>query len=158
MKKYLLVALALMSLAVTSGARAQDKDDDRFAKAFFDPQLVLKHAKEINLSAAQRKTIMDAIKKVQADLVPLQLDMTEPALEMADLVEQTTVDEVAAVAKADKVLKIENEVKKMQMVLLIRIKNVLTRDQQAQLRTLRDGSRGDAPDGGDDAANQEETR
>ena len=158
MKKYLMAALTAVAV-MASSVQAQDKDgDDRFAKAFFDPQLVLKHAKEINLTAPQRKSIMDAIKKIQGELVPLQLDMTEPALEMAELVEQTTVDEAAAVAKADKVLKIENEVKKMQMALLIRIKNVLTKEQQAQLRTLRDSGRGDAPDGSDDAANQEETR
>lgn len=153
MNKFWLIASILVGL-ISAPAWAQEKKDDRFEKAFFDPQLVLKHAKEIGLSAGQRKTMMDAIKKIQSDLVPLQLDMAEPALEMAELVEQTTVDEAAAVAKADQVLKIENEVKKMQMMLLIRIKNALTKEQQAQLRVLRDSGRGDAPDGGD--ANEEE--
>jgi Spy/CpxP family protein refolding chaperone len=57
------------------------------------------------------------------------------------------VDEAQALARADKMLKIENEVKKAQMSLLIRIKNILTREQQDRLRAIRDGkSGGDAPE------------
>ena len=82
--------------------------------------------------------------------------MAEPAVEMTELVEQVTVDEAAAVAKADKVLKLENEVKKMQMMMLIRIKNTLTKEQQTQLRTLRESGRGNEPDGGDAAAQPSE--
>lgn len=137
-------------------SHGQEKKDDRFEKALFDPQLVLKHARDINLTAQQRSTIMDALKKIQSELVPLQLDMAEPALEVVELLEEPTVDEGAAVAKVDQLLKIENEVKKMQMVLLIRIKNVLTKEQQSRLRALRDGGRGDNPDGGQAAAHEEE--
>ncbi len=151
---WLVAVVALVGVAPVVG---QEKKDDRFEKALFDPQLVLRHARDIGLTPQQRSTIMDAIKKIQSELVPLQLDMAEPALEMVEMLEEPTVDESAAVAKADKVLKLENEVKKMQMTLLIRIKNVLTKDQQGRLRALRDRERGDAPDGGDGAA-QEENR
>ncbi|MBM4185908.1 MAG: hypothetical protein FJ206_01225 [Gemmatimonadetes bacterium] len=150
--------LVLVATLGGSNLAAQEKKDDRFEKAFFDPQLVLRHAREIGLSAQQRATMMDAIKKIQAELVPLQLDMAEPALEMAELIEQPVVDEAAAVAKAEQVLKLENEVKKKQMALLIKIKNVLTKDQQARLRAIRDGGRGDDSDDGSDAANEEAGR
>ncbi len=148
----------VMALAVFAAApgQGQEKKDDRFEKALFDPQLVLKHARDINLTAQQRSTIMDAIKKVQSELVPLQLDMAEPAFEVVEMLEAATVDEGAAVAKVDKLLKIENDVKKMQVALLIRIKNVLTKEQQSRLRTLRDGGRGNGPDGGSGAAHEEE--
>ena len=39
----------------------------------------------------------------------------------------------------DQVLEIENEVKKKQAALLIRIKNALSPEQQARLRELRSG-------------------
>ena len=71
--------------------------------------------------------------------------MTEPAIELTELIEQSRVDEAKALAKVDQVLKIENEVKKRQAQLMFRIKNVLTPDQQTKLRALRDA--GDA--GGD---------
>lgn len=137
---------ALALFVVATPVAAQEKKDDRFEKAFFDPQLVLQRSKEIGLSTQQRQQILDAVKKAQTELVPLQLDMAEPALEMIELVEEPRIDEAAALAKADKMLKIENEVKKAQMSLLIRIKNILTREQQDRLRAIRDGGRRDEPD------------
>ena len=135
------VAAGLMALA--SPALAQEKKDDRFEKAFFDPQLVLQRAKEIGVTPQQRTAILDVIKKAQIELVPLQMDMAEPALELVEMIEEVKVDEAGALAKADKMLKIENEVKKVQMSLMIRIKNLLTKDQQDRLRAIREGGRGD---------------
>lgn len=135
------VAAGLMALA--SPVLAQEKKDDRFEKAFFDPQLVLQRSKEIGMTPQQRTAILDVIKKAQVELVPLQMDMAEPALELVEMIEGVKVDEAGALAKADKMLKIENEVKKVQMSLLIRIKNLLTKDQQDRLRTIREGGRGD---------------
>ena len=143
------VAAGLMALA--SPALAQEKKDDRFEKAFFDPQLVLQRAKEIGMTPQQRTAILDVIKKAQVELVPLQMDMAEPGLELVEMIEEAKIDEASALAKADKMLKIENEVKKVQMSLLIRIKNLLTKDQQVRLRTIRDGGRGDGPGGNGDA-------
>lgn len=143
------VAAGLMALA--SPALAQEKKDDRFEKAFFDPQLVLQRAKEIGMTPQQRTAILDVIKKAQVELVPLQMDMAEPGLELVEMIEEAKIDEASALAKADKMLKIENEVKKVQMSLLIRIKNLLTKDQQVRLRTIRDGGRGDGLGGNGDA-------
>ena len=136
-------AVAAGLLALASPVLAQEKKDDRFEKAFFDPQLVLQRSKEIGMTPQQRTAILDVIKKAQVELVPLQMDMAEPALELVEMIEGVKVDEAGALAKADKMLKIENEVKKVQMSLLIRIKNLLTKDQQDRLRTIREGGRGD---------------
>ncbi|MCC7132705.1 MAG: hypothetical protein SFV24_15895 [Gemmatimonadales bacterium] len=147
---------ALVASAALAGpVLGQEKKDDRFEKAFFDPQLVLQRSRDIGLTAQQRQTILDAVKKAQIDLVPLQLEMAEPALEMVELIEETRVDEAAALAKADKMLRIENEVKKAQMSLLIRIKNVLTKEQQDRLRAIRDGGRREDDAGGLESPNQE---
>ncbi len=142
---------AAAALMFAGPVAAQEKKDDRFEKAFFDPQLVLQRSRDIGLTPQQRSAIMDAVKKAQTELVPLQLDMTEPALDLVELVEQQRVDETQALAKADKMLKIENEVKKAQMSLLIRIKNILTKEQQDRLRTIRDGGKS-----GDGAGSPEE--
>jgi Spy/CpxP family protein refolding chaperone len=136
-------------LAATPGGAQGKPGDDAYARALFDPQLVLRHARDIGLTPEQRRTILDEIKRAQTDLTPFQTDMTEPSLDLMELLEQPKVDEAAVVAKTDQVLKIENEVKKRQIAMLVRIKNVLTREQQSRLRTLRDagggGSGGDAP-------------
>lgn len=151
MSRWLVIAAGLVALA--GPVMAQEKKDDRFEKAFFDPQLVLQRAKEIGVTAQQRAAILDVIKKAQVELVPLQMDMAEPALELVEMIEETKVDEAQALAKADKMLKIENEVKKVQMSLMIRLKNLLTKDQQDRLRQIRDGGRGDGLGGGDGQPN-----
>jgi len=130
-------------LTTTSPALGQNpKPDDAFAQALFDPQLVLRHAQDIGLSAAQRRTILDELKATQTALGPLQADMTEPALDLVELLNQPKVDEAKVTAKMDQVLKIENEVKKKQGALLVRIKNALTPEQQARLRELRKAEAG----------------
>jgi Spy/CpxP family protein refolding chaperone len=110
---------------------------DAFAESLFDPQLVLQNAQTIGLSAAQRRTILDEIKATQIALAPLQADMTEPAMELLELLGQAKVDEARVLAKTEQVMRIENEVKKRQTSLLVRIKNVLTPEQQSRLRELR---------------------
>jgi len=139
----------LLTVPLATPVAAQAKPDDAFAKAFFDPQLVLKHANAIGLTAQQRKAILDEMKATQVALVPLQVDMADPALELQGIIEATKVDEAKALAKIDQVLKIENEVKKRQATFVIRVKNLLTPEQQGKLRAIREGGSGEENDGAD---------
>ena len=150
MTRWVLTAVAAALLAAASPAGAQNpKPDDAFAQALFDPQLVLRHAQAIGLTPAQRRTILDELKATQTALAPLQANMMEPALDLIELLGQTRVDEAKVVAKMDQVLEIENEVKKKQAALLVRIKNTLTPEQQARLRELRNAEgTGRKPDNG----------
>lgn len=143
MTRWVLGALAVVVLA--PGLAAQDRrGEEAFARAVFDPQLVLRHAREIGLTATQRRTILDELRTAQTDLAPLQVDLTEPAMELIELLEQPRPDEAAVLARTEQVLRIENRVKLRQTALLVRIKSVLTAEQQNRLRALRDreGSRG----------------
>ena len=150
MTRWVLTAVAAALLAAASPAGAQNpKPDDAFAQALFDPQLVLRHAQAIGLTPAQRRTILDELKATQTALAPLQANMMEPALDLIELLGQTRVDEAKVVAKMDQVLEIENEVKKKQAALLVRIKNTLSPEQQARLRELRNAEgTGRKPDNG----------
>ena len=62
--------LALL-LAVAAPAAGQNKSEDAFARAFFDPQLVLKHAQDLGLTSAQRRSILDELKTAQIALAPV---------------------------------------------------------------------------------------
>ncbi len=140
--------LALTAVALPVSAQGKPGQPDAFAEALFDPQLVLKNAQAIGLTPAQRKTILDEIKAAQIALAPLQADMTEPAMELVEMLGQTKVEEARVLSKIDQVLRVENEVKKRQTALLVRIKNALTPEQQDKLRALRKiqdaGREGDA--------------
>ncbi len=150
MNKWIVGAVVTLLAGATPAAAQNPKPDDAFAQALFDPQLVLRHAETIGLSASQRRTIFDELRAAQTALAPLQIDMTEPALELVELLGQPKIDEARVLAKTEQVLRIENEVKKRQTSLLVRIKNALTPEQQTKLRELRraesaDSRRTDVP-------------
>lgn len=141
--------LALPGLAILLGAaplaaQAPKAPDDPLARFLFAPDLVLKHSQEFGLQPAQRGAIVAAIKEAQGDLLDLQLEMADRAGALAKLLERPRVDESAVLAQVDKVLGLERDVKRRQMMLLVRIKNALTKAQQEFLRDLRErGSDGE---------------
>lgn len=130
-------AVFLLMPAVPANAQAKP-DEPEFAKYLFAPELVLQNAQQIGLKPAQRTAVLQAIRDVQVDLMDMQLQMAEPAEQLTLLAKKEQVDEAAALALVDRILSLEREIKKKQMSLLIRIKNILTPEQQARVTALRD--------------------
>lgn len=136
-RRIVLPILALMALATTAPAQSPKPEEDPLARLLFDPQLVLKFASELSLQAAQRTSIINSIQAAQRDMLERQLEIAERHQELIKAVESLRVDEAAALAKADRVMELEREIKRSQLQLLIRIKNALTQQQQDRLRELR---------------------
>ncbi|HEV8599752.1 MAG TPA: periplasmic heavy metal sensor [Gemmatimonadales bacterium] len=147
MKRSILVAMLLAAAAFSPAARAQAPTptptptprpgEDPLAKLLFPPELVLQHAQELGLQPAQRTTIVNAVKEAQGDLFDFQLQMGDRSQELLKLIEPQQVDEAAVLAQVDRVLALEREMKRKQMQLLVRIKNALSKEQQARLRELQ---------------------
>ena len=132
------LALAVCALALPLQALAQaPPSPDPIAQNLFPPELVMKHGTEIGLDDQQRAAMKEIITKAQARFLDVQWDMQGEAEKLIRLLQARTVDEAAALAQVDKVLSLEREVKKAQISLLVRIKNLLTPSQQARLMELR---------------------
>jgi Spy/CpxP family protein refolding chaperone len=114
-----------------------------FGRALFPPEMVMRHAQDIGLSDEQREEITSVIQQVQTDIVPLEWEVRERTEALADLLEEPRVDEATALAQVERVTEIENQMKKTHLTLLIRVKNLLSEDQQRQLLTLREERRED---------------
>lgn len=133
----------LLLLAAPAAASAQPAPqgppagEDPIARNLFPPELVMRHGAEIGLDEGQRDAIKDAIRKAQAKFLDVQWDMQAESERMVRLLQARPVDEAAVLAQVDKVLDLEREVKKAQLSLLIRIKNLLTEPQQSRLMDLR---------------------
>ena len=67
----------------------------------------------------------------------MQWDMQSESEKLVQLLKARPVDENAVLAQVDQVLKREREIKKAQISLLVRIKNLLTDWQQNKLMELR---------------------
>lgn len=107
------------------------------AQNFFPPELVMQHQKAINLTADQQQAIRAEMEKVMAQFTDLQWKQSAEQETMTSLLKQPTVDEKQTLAELDKLLAIENEIKRLRLGSMIRIKNILTADQQTKLRELQ---------------------
>ena len=130
----LVLAVAGSPLAALA---AQEVPDNAFAQHVFPPELVMQHQQKIGLRPDQREAITEAIQQLQAKVVELQWRMQDESQKLAEILQRPRVDEGDALAQVDRVLGVEREVKRAHITMLIRIKNILTPEQQAMLRTLR---------------------
>jgi Spy/CpxP family protein refolding chaperone len=129
---------AVISLAtLCRGQVPAPSADDPIARTLFAPELIMKYREEINLDNSQSRTMKEAIQKAQTKFLDLQWDMQSEQQKLVQLLKAQPIDEAAALAQVDRLLNQERDVKKAQLSLLIRIKNLLSDAQQAKLNELR---------------------
>ncbi len=134
--------LAVSLLILSSSLYAQrPAHPDPLADLLFSPDLILARQNAIGLSDAQKAYLHAEMLKSQTRFTDLQWQLQNAMEGLAELLKQPKADEVQVAAQLDKVLAAEREIKRAQIVLLVRIKNDLTPDQQHRLQTLRSESR-----------------
>ncbi len=136
MKRYLTL-LTLAFICALSWGQSPQSSNDPIADQLFPPELVMQYHQEINLTPDQSKALKDEIQKAQAKFLDMQWDMQSEQEKLVLLLKAHPIDENAVLAQVDKVLDREREIKKTQILLLVRIKNQLTPAQQNKLNELR---------------------
>jgi hypothetical protein len=111
--------------------------DDPFAKFLFPPDLVMSHQQEIGLTDAQRAALQQAVVAAQTAMVTSQLRTAGEVEKLQKLLQAPTVDEARTLDEIDRILALEREVKRAQLGLMIRVKNLLTPQQQEALTRIR---------------------
>jgi len=133
LKTFFLLFAALGAAAL----RAEPAEEDPIGKYLFPPELVMKYSQDLGLDERQRTAVKENVQKAQAKFLDLQWTLQEESQKMVRLLQARPVDEAAVLAEADKVLAQEREIKRTQLSLLIRLKNLLNEPQQAKLMELR---------------------
>jgi Spy/CpxP family protein refolding chaperone len=110
---------------------------DPIGRLLFPPELVMQHQEDIGLTDAQRTAIQKELIAAQTKFTELQWKMTSEVEKLTRFLAAVPVDEATALEQLDRVLATEREVKRAQIGLLVRIKNGLTREQQARLDKFR---------------------
>jgi len=129
----------LLALSIAAVVLAETPPgEDPLARHVFPPELVMKHQGEIGLTDRQRETIKGEIQKVQSRFLDLQFQMQKEMEKLVSLLDGKPADESKTLAQADALMRLETETKKMQLAMLVRIKNLLTEEQQAKLARLRE--------------------
>lgn len=138
----LLAALALSAAALPAAGDPPDPSDPPFMRDLFPPELIMRHQRDIGLTDAQRDAITAALGRTQSAVVEIEWKLMEESRTLAERMQQTPIDEKAALAVAERVMQLEGEVKRAHLGLLIQIRNGLGAEQVERLKVLR---RADAP-------------
>ncbi len=137
MKKGLLILLACTCLGI-SAVGAKEPKDDVFKGKLFAPNVILGNQAELGLSKQQFTEIKRAVVDVQADVAEYEWDLREAYQNVLAELDRTPIDREQVLEYVDAALKAENEVKKLQVGMLIELKNLLTAEQVAYLESIRD--------------------
>jgi len=109
-----------------------------FSNDLHSAEYVLSKAEEINLTAAQRRQIIDIEADSQARLTRQRLENEGSDSRLDALLEEHPIDLDAALAELDRLLETERGPKREQLATLISVRNVLTEEQVEKLASLRE--------------------
>ena len=107
------------------------------ADAMFPPEMIMQHARELNLTSEQKTFMRDEIQKTTTRFNDLKWQLQDAMEALHETMKANQVNEQQALAQLGKVLDAEREIKTLHMGMAIRIKNKLTPDQQMKLQTMR---------------------
>ena len=127
-----ILVTAVAALMLVTPAQAQDKKDP-FKGKLFAPNVILENQAELNLSKEQFTKIRAAVVEVQGNVAEHEWDMREAYLLVMQELDKSPIDEDAVLRHANAALLAENQVKKQQMAMLVRLKNLLSDEQIAIL-------------------------
>ncbi len=138
MKNVIAAATLLLIVAfATSAVAAEPGDKDEWIRGkLFGPELILKHQARLKLSDRQRDGIGAELKRVQAQAAESDWQLLTEASQLQELIDQHPVDAKAVLQHVDRIFEAENRKKRLYLEMLVNIKNALTADQVAYLKTV----------------------
>lgn len=107
----------------------------------FPPELVMEHQGALGVTPDQRQALVAETERGQAEMARLMWDLQRDKEKLVDVLDAEKIDEKAASDAAARVMEHETKVKASHLGMLVRVKNLLTAEQQSKLRRLREGAR-----------------
>jgi Spy/CpxP family protein refolding chaperone len=118
---------------------------DKIGRAFFPPELVMRNQKAINLTPEQQSTIREEMRKAMPRFTELQWQLSAEEEALEALVRADAPDEKQILAQFDKLMLVESELKRVRFALLVRLRAILTPEQQEKLEELKKQDRPSDP-------------
>lgn len=133
----LAAAAFALSCAAADASSMGPRRGPAFLRQLFPPSLIMRQQGDIGLTPAQRDAITTEMAEAQKAVLDVRWQLEEKTAGLTKLLAADKVDEAAALAQADEVVKLEDRLKRIRLGMLIRIKNVLTPAQQEALRKVQ---------------------
>jgi Spy/CpxP family protein refolding chaperone len=131
------------------GPDPRPPDGDKIGLAFFPPELVMRYQKAINLTPDQQNTIREEMHKAMPRFTELQWQLSSEEETLESLIHADPPNEKEILAQFDKLMVVEADMKRVRFALLVRLRSILTPEQQQKLEGLkkreRPGEHGQRP-------------
>jgi Spy/CpxP family protein refolding chaperone len=135
---FLLVTVAIAQEPRQPAPPPHPPNPDPLAHLMFPPEMIMGHARELNLTDEQKTFMRSEVQKATVTFQDLQWKLQDQMEALHDAMKSTSVNEQQALAQLDKVLDVEREIKRLHIALAVRLKNRLTPEQQEQLHKMMD--------------------
>ncbi len=129
-----ITVFVLLLLCAAAPAQNPPGQRDVFKGKLFPPNVVLEHQDGLGLTKEQFTAIRAAVVEVQADVAEHEWDLRGAYREILTELDNSPIDSDKVLGLVSEALRAENEVKKLQVGMLIEIRNLLSDEQTAYLR------------------------
>lgn len=141
MKKFLLVYLVCFA-GFAHGQQnyvqsLKSNNQDIFQRNLYSADHVMELRSELKLTEAQATNIKKIHSENTGKFSTVKWDLDEETKKLKALLDETKIDQVAVQKQMDKVLALENSLKKQQLSTMVSIKNELNQEQQEILQSQR---------------------
>jgi Spy/CpxP family protein refolding chaperone len=126
-----------LAFTVNKSGKPVDPAAGDFSQHLFAPELIMQNQGRLKITESQREAILQEIYKVQATAAQVQWRVSAESEKLNQLLERENAQEPEVLAQADRLMTWEIAVKRAQLTMLIRIRNLLTAEQKAMLKDLR---------------------
>jgi Spy/CpxP family protein refolding chaperone len=116
---------------------ASTLQEDPLFTTLFTPELIMQHRRAIGLTDEQRDAISRLISDLQGEVLSLQWELLDEVEQLGAVTGRPRVELDRALDEMGDVLDKEKDIKLAHLEMLVRIKNILTEEQQGQLEGLR---------------------
>lgn len=131
-----LAGMCLVLLSTLATAQGQGQQKDVFRGKLFAPNIILEHQDELGLSKEQFTAIRTAVVAVQSNVAEHEWDLREAYQNVLSDLDDSPIDEDKVLGNVQTALLAENEVKKLQVAMLIKLRNLLTDEQVEYLQSV----------------------
>lgn len=141
MRQLLAVTLLCIALFLAAPVSAQEPaaevGQDPLFETLYPPELIMQHRRAIGLDDEQRDAISRLISDLQGRVLSLQWELMAEVEQLGTVTSPSRVDLDRALDQMNAVLDLEGDIKRAHLEMLVRIKNLLTPEQQRRLEALR---------------------
>lgn len=137
LKNGIAIIACLMLCAGVAVAQDRGGKPDPFQGKLFAPDIILKNQAELDLTKEQFTAIKAAVVEVQSNVAEHEWDLREAYQKVLAALDENPIDEKRVLENVNDALLAENQVKKQQVAMLIRLKNLLNDEQVAYLESVR---------------------